>query len=117
MPYTIYIYPVDSNPNIIKEFLKKLQKSSIQKITRQLKYLEEYGLVSEVIDLKKLKGYDFWEVRILGKENIRIFVWGYEHSIFVIHIFKKKSQVTNPKELELAKYRLKQIKKLIGILD
>lgn len=115
MSYKVYIYPIDEYPNIIQEFINKLQKSSIQKITRQLRYLEEYGLTSEVIDLKKLKGYDFWEVRILGRENIRIFVWGYDRSIFVIHIFKKKSQATNSKELNTAKYRLKLVKKVIGI--
>lgn len=115
MPYKVLIHPLDETPNIIQDFIKKLQKSSIQKITRQLRYLEEYGLVTEVIDTKKLKGYDFWEVRILGKENIRIMVWGYDKYIFIIHIFKKKNQSTNPKELEIAKYRLKMIKKMLGL--
>ncbi|MBP9670675.1 type II toxin-antitoxin system RelE/ParE family toxin [Candidatus Woesebacteria bacterium] len=113
MRYKVYIYPITEHPDIIEGFLSKLQKSSIQKITRQLRYLEEYGLTPEVIDLKKLKGYEFWEVRILGKENIRIFVWGYDQSIFVIHIFKKKSQATKSKELDLAKHRLKLVKKMI----
>ncbi len=113
MRHKVYIYPIVEHPNIVEELLSKLQKSSIQKIARQLRYLEEYGLTPEVIDLKKLKGYEFWEVRILGKENIRIFVWGYDQSIFVIHIFKKKSQTTKSKELDLAKYRLKFIKKMI----
>ncbi len=117
MAYKVLIHPLDQNPNIIQDFIKKLQRSSIQKIARQLRYLEEYGLISEVIDTKKLKGYDFWEVRILGKENIRIIVWGYDKYIFVIHIFKKKSQSTSPKELELAKYRLKMIKKIVGAKD
>lgn len=115
MPYKVLIHPLDETPNIIQDFIKKLQKSSIQKITRQLRYLEEYGLVSEVIDTKKLKGYDFWEVRILGKENIRIMVWGYDKYIFIIHIFKKKNQSTSPKELEIAKYRLKMIKKMLDL--
>ena len=115
MTYKVLIHPIAETPNLIQEFIKKLQRSSIQKIARQLRYLEEYGLVSEVIDTKKLKGYDFWEVRILGKENIRIIVWGYDQYIFVIHIFKKKSQSTSPKELELAKYRLKMIKKILGL--
>jgi phage-related protein len=111
--YKVYVYPIDKYPSIVQEFISKQQKSTVHKIARQLKYLEEYGLTSEVIDLKKLKGYEFWEVRILGKENIRILVWGYGQNIFVIHIFKKKNQVTSPKELELAKYRLKSIKQLI----
>lgn len=115
MPYKVLIHPLDETPNIIQDFIKKLQKSSIQKITRQLRYLEEYGLVTEVIDTKKLKGYDFWEVRILGKENIRIMVWGYDKYIFIIHIFKKKNQSTSPKELEIAKYRLKMIKKMLDL--
>lgn len=117
MNYEVLIHPLDENPNIVQKFFKQSQKSSIQKISRQLRYLEEYDLTSEVIDTKKLKGYDFWEIRILGKENIRIIVWGYEKFIFVIHIFKKKSQVTNPKELELAKYRLKMIKRMVGVKD
>lgn len=113
MTYKVYIYPINENPNILKDFYKKVQKSTKQKIVRQLSYLEEYGLSSEVIDLKKIKGYDFWEVRILGKENIRIFVWGSGTDIFVIHMFKKKKQETDVKELSLAKSRLKLLQKVV----
>lgn len=72
--YKVYVYPIGKHSTIIQEFIRKLPKSTIQKVARQLKYLKEYGLTSEVIDLKKLRGFDFWEIRILGKENIRITV-------------------------------------------
>lgn len=73
MAYKVLIYPLDTKPNILDDIYRKLPPSARAKINRQLAYLEEYGLSSVVIDLKKLKGYQFWEARILGKENIRIF--------------------------------------------
>jgi len=117
MSYKVWVYPVNKKPNILDEFYQKIQKSARAKVARQLKYLEEYGLTTAVIDLKKLRGYEFWEIRILGKENIRIIVWGYEKNIFVIHMFVKKRQSTSLKDLALAKNRLKVVWKIIGYLD
>lgn len=114
MTYTVYVYPIDEKPSIVEKFYKKLQKPARQKIVRQLRYLEEYGLISEVIGLKKLQGYDFWEVRILGKTNIRIFVWGFKKDIYILHLFEKKKQSTDQKELYIARDRLKIIMKMIS---
>jgi len=114
MAYTVLTYPLDEKPNIVESFYKKLPKSARTKIIRQLRYLEEYGLSAVVINLKKLQGYEFWEVRILGKENIRIFVWGIENYIFLLHIFLKKQQTTKLRDLLLAKKRLTAIKQQIN---
>lgn len=114
MAYIVLTYPLDEKPNIIDSFYRKLQKSARAKIIRQLRYLEEYGLSRVVINLKKLHGYEFWEVRILGKENIRIFVWGVGDYIFLLHIFMKKQQTTKLSDLLLAKTRLTEIKHQIN---
>lgn len=109
MNYQVQIFPIGQAPSILDRFYRKLPKSARRKIVRQLLYLEEYGLDSSVSDLRKLRGYDIWEVRILGKENIRILVFGIENQIFVLHIFAKKKQDTETKHLKTAQNRQKLI--------
>lgn len=52
-----------------------------------------------------MAGSDFWELRILGKDNVRIFCLGKENYIHIIHIFAKKKQKTPRKEIEIALHR------------
>lgn len=54
---------------------------------------------------------DLWEIRIYIPNGIaRIFFTLDEKTMFLLHGFIKKSQLTPRKELELAKDRLKQLK-------
>jgi len=73
-----------------------------RKIIKNLKYLQEFGLRSEFRDAKKLKGYEFWEVRIIGKDNTRIFCYQKSGIIYILHIFRKKSNKTNKRDLSRA---------------
>ena len=54
---------------------------------------------SEVIDLKKLTGYDFWEARITGKNNTRIFCTQKKNVVYTLYILRKKTRKTSKKDL------------------
>lgn len=87
----------------IKEFLDSCQPSVRTKILRQLKYVEEYGLNPAIPNIKKIAGTPLWELRILGKDNIRIIcVSQPEREIVVLHVFRKKKQKTPINELNIA---------------
>ena len=67
-----------------------------------------YGLTSIIPHTKKLKGSPLWEIRIRGKDNIRIlYVVHTENSIVVFHGFVKKTQKTSQKEIDIALERYK----------
>ncbi|EKD80403.1 MAG: hypothetical protein ACD_40C00113G0004 [uncultured bacterium] len=87
-----YLFDVDA-------YLDNATESEQRKIVKNLKYLQEYGVRSEVIDLKKLQGYDFWEARITGKNNTRIFCAQKKNIVYILYIFRKKTRKTKIKDL------------------
>lgn len=94
----------------IKKFLDLCQPSLRTKILRQFKYVEEYGLNPAIPNIKKIGGTSLWELRILGKDNIRIIcVSRQKREIKVLHIFRKKKQKTPAKEISLAIKRHQEI--------
>ena len=79
------------------------------KLLRIIKYAEIYGLQSILPHVKKLSGTPLWEIRILGKDNIRaIYATIYNNSILILHGFIKKSQKTPTKEIDISLYRFKE---------
>ena len=102
-----YISPAGDNP--VSNFLDTLESNSQSKLLRILHNIQEYGLVSAIPHIKKLSGSPFWEIRILGKNNIRvIYVVPAKFKILVLHGFKKKTQKTPPKELKTATRRYQE---------
>lgn len=93
----------------INDFISQQSETTIHKITRQIKYAQEYGLRPEVLNIKKLKGFPIWEIRILGKDNIRVFCFQQKNIVHLLHIFTKKSEKTPIKEINLALKRMKII--------
>ena len=93
----------------VKQFIDLCNDQVFEKISRQIKYLNEYGLRSEVINLKKLRGYPIWEVRIIGRDNLRILCCQSNDIIWILHIFAKKSMKTPLKDLAIGLKRYNEI--------
>lgn len=101
--YKVRFYTPQGKTSPIKEFLDTCKPSLRVKILRQFKYVEEFGLNPAIPNIKKITGTSFWELRILGKDNIRIVCVSLpEKEVKVLHIFEKKRQKTPAKELNLA---------------
>jgi len=101
--YKVRFYFNPNGKSPVKEFIDASSESLRAKIIRQLKYLGEYGLTFSNPGLKKLTGTPLWELRILGKDNVRIIcVAVINREIVVLHIFRKKSERTSPRDLNLA---------------
>ena len=108
--YKVSFYSPPRKVSPIKKFLDSCQPSLRTKILRQLKYVEEFGLNPAIPNIKKIKGTSLWELRILGRDNIRIICVALSgKAIKVLHIFKKKKQKTPTKELHLALSRHKEV--------
>lgn len=107
--YKVCFYEESNGRKPIQEFIDSASKSLQIKISRQIAYLQRFGLTIENPSSKKLTGTPFWEIRILGKDSTRIMcVAIVNKEIFVIHIFKKKSDKTPIKDINLTwkRYRL-----------
>ena len=98
--------------NLIKKFLDSLGKQQQVKVLRIFQYLEEYGLQTIIPHLRKLKGTPLWEIRIRGKDNIRlIYVVPFKKFVLVLHGFLKKTRETPRKEIEIALGRYQEWRK------
>ncbi|MEK7581296.1 MAG: type II toxin-antitoxin system RelE/ParE family toxin [Patescibacteria group bacterium] len=106
--HQLIYYVSQSHQNPVKDFINSLQLSQKSKIFRTLRHFEEYGLQAIIPHTKKLAGTPLWEIRILGKDNIRILYvsWQKEH-ILVLHGFLKKKQKTPVQDIKIALGRLK----------
>ncbi len=106
--YRVRLYQFANGESPIRKFMDSSQKSLRSKIIRQLRYLEEFGMSPSNPNLKKITGTNLWEIRILGKDNIRIIcVALINEQILILHIFVKKSEKTRSRDINLALKRYK----------
>lgn len=114
MTWKVVYFISSSGENPVSKFIDSCVKPQQIKILRILKHLEEYGIQSVIPHIKKLTGTPFWEIRILGKDNIRIiYVVEVEKMIVLLHGFFKKTQKTPKKEIEICYRRHDEFKRLL----
>lgn len=107
--WRIKLYETQSGEKPVEQFIKSLDEKTQLKISRNLDLLEEFGLKGAYPDVKKVAGTSLWELRILGRDSIRIFYVTVTGKIFLLlHGFRKKSQKTPPKEILIAQRRLNE---------
>lgn len=108
----IVIYYVDANARSpVKDFIDSLNEKQQDKIVRAIYPIAEFGIGTHLRNTKKLSGTDLWEIRILGKDSIRIiYVLELRNAILVLHIFIKKSQKTPTNEIKIAERRLQEFR-------
>jgi len=101
--YKVSFYTSAGKTSPIKKFLDSCQPNLRAKTLRQFKYVEEYGLNPAIPNIRKITKTPFWELRILGKDNIRVICIPLSgKAVKVLHIFKKKKQKTPKKEINIA---------------
>lgn len=107
--WQVIYYISASGENPVSDFLDILDNISQSKVLRIFHNIEEYGLQSVIPHIKKLSGTPFWEIRVLGRDNIRvIYVILYKFEVLVLHGFVKKTQKISAKDLEIIFKRHKE---------
>ncbi len=106
--WEITYFITSSGESPAKEFLDSLQFRQKSKIFGIFENIQKYGLNSVIPHIKKLTGTPFWEVRVMGQDNIRVIYLVVKSStILVLHGFIKKTQKTSQRDLSLATKRYK----------
>ena len=110
--WSIETYETGSGEKVVDEFIKKQQPQAMAKIAHIVNLLRLYGNKLGLPHSKAL-GSGLYELRIRGKEELRIIYCFAQHrKIYLLHGFKKQTQQTPLKELHVA---LKRIKDLTAI--
>lgn len=92
----------------VKDFIEQQDISTQTKIAHSIRLLINYGPFLKPPDIKKLQD-KLYELRIPGKIAIRILYTPASGEYCLLQAFKKKSQKTPRKEIEIALDRIKEI--------
>jgi len=88
-----------------EKFIKSLQKPTIAKVLRTIDLLERFGRKSGPPHTKKISAH-LSELRVPGRQEVRIFYSCHKSQIFLLHGFVKKSQKIPQREIKIALQKL-----------
>ncbi len=92
----------------VKEFISQLETPTRSKIDSYFNLLASQGPWLKPPYAKKLQS-GLYELRISGKETVRILYTMVNNEYYLLHVFKKQSQKTPQKELKTAIDRTKDL--------
>lgn len=96
----------------VDEFIHQQRSQAKAKIAHTIKLLQQYGNRLGMPHAKIL-GSGLYELRIKGKEELRIFYCFTQGKIiYLLHAFKKQTQKTPNKHIEIAKRRMDSLTKV-----
>ena len=107
----IYFYKTSSGKDVVSEFIDKLDNTIKVRVRNGIRLLAKHVL--ELLRNKSVKKIlrrpDIFELRIVGKTQIRLLFMIYNKDIFLlVHIFIKKTQKTPLRDIRLAQKRVKE---------
>src|SRR3989344_5051017 len=99
--WEILFFETARGEKIVKEFIKSFGGSTISKIASEVDLLKDNGPFLGMPYSKKLTK-DLYELRVRGKQEIRIIYGFVGKTVYLLHAFVKKTQKTPIKEIETA---------------
>lgn len=109
MNWNVLLFESSRGERPVDAFVKKQQPQAKAKIVQKIRLLKQYGNFLSMPHAKTLDS-GLHELRIRGKEEIRIFYCFLGNTIYILHAFKKQTQKTPQKEIDIAFQRMKTIK-------
>lgn len=108
MSWIILFYKTSRGEKPVQEFIKAQQTKARGKIAHLINLLEQYGHTLGAPHSKRLQ-LDLHELRVRGKEELRIFYTFQKQTIIFLHGFRKQTQKTPQKEIDTALKRLRDL--------
>jgi phage-related protein len=106
MNWNILLFETRRGEKPVEEFIVSKSPQTKAKIAHLINLLEIHGNILSMPHSKQLtKG--LYELRIRGKEEIRILYCFKDKNIYLLHGFKKETKKTPNKEIEIALKRIK----------
>lgn len=105
MTWNVITFETPRGEKPIDEFFKKQSFQTQSKITHLLDLLELHGSTLGMPHSKRLDK-NLFELRIRGKQELRILYCFQKRDVMLLHVFKKQTQKTPRKEIETALKRI-----------
>ena len=117
--WKIVFYKKDNLEEPVKNFIVSLPCKERAKVVQEIENIRSEGIYLRPPFVKKITGRNYkglWELRVRSGSNyIRIIYFLHTKKTFVLlHGFKKKTNKTPKRELEIAKKRMIKYKKIEG---
>ncbi len=96
---------------LLEKFISELKKPTIAKILRTVDLLESFGQKLGMPHSKKVSDHLF-ELRIRGKQEVRILYTFHNGRVVLLHGFVKKSRKIATKELNTAHQKLQALDRI-----
>ena len=106
--WEIKFYESARGERIVESYLSSLDDPTRSKLARLMDLLEKYG-PSLGMPYSKIILSGLYELRVRGKSEIRVFYTFKDKFAYFLHAFKKQTQKTPAKEIEIAEQRLTSI--------
>lgn len=84
--------------NHLEKFIESLDSGTVARVIRIIELLEKFGNQLELPHSRSL-GKGLFELRIRGKQEVRIFYIFYQNEIVLLHGFLKKTQQISKREI------------------
>ncbi len=109
MAWSVIVFETNRGEKFVEEFIRSLDAPAIAKVAHNIDLLEQYGSVLGMPHSKRLTP-ELYELRVRGKQEVRIIYAFKNRSIYLLHAFKKQTQKTPQKEIFTALQRLNRVK-------
>jgi phage-related protein len=108
MSWTISFYKTSRGEKPVEEFIKVQQLRARAKIGHLIELLKTYGHTLSVPHAKRLRS-ELYELRIRGKVELRILYTFQKQTVILLHGFRKQTQKTPQKEIDIALKRIQSL--------
>lgn len=108
MDWIISTFETKRGEKPVDEFINKQQPQAQAKIVHNVRLLRQYGSRLGMPHAKML-GSGLYELRMRGKEELRILYCFTSTAIHLLHAFKKQTQKTPQREMDVAVERMKSL--------
>ena len=95
----------------LEKFIESLEKQTIAKVLRSIDLLAEFGNTLEMPHSKHVKG-NLFELRVRGKQEVRIFYVFLNLQAVLLHGYIKKSQRVPKQEIDNAISKVKRLTRI-----
>jgi|GEM_PF-166130 phage-related protein len=106
--WDIFFYENPRGEKVVREFLESEGELLMAKAVGKISLLQEYGPFLGMPHARKIGG-KLYELRIRGKDEVRILYAFVQNKICLLNAFRKKTMEIPEKELETAANRLKTL--------
>ena len=108
MAWNVIFFESKRGEKFVEVFIKNLDSSTIAKVAHEIDLLEKHGPFVGMPHSKKITA-ELYELRIRGKQEVRIIYAFIKENIYLLHAFKKKKQRISIKEINTAYKRLQTL--------